>query len=74
LVEDIFNLKELQLVQKDVAIAEQAESAKLANALQEQVANDAITATGIGTDFDLEGAMPNSPTAEQEPLEGAPIQ
>lgn len=73
LVEDVFNLKDLQLVQKDVAITEQAEASKLANALQEQVANDAITATGMGTDYDLESPMGANPMADLGQTQGAPI-
>lgn len=74
LVEEIFNLKDYQIVQKDIAIAEQAEAAKLANALQEQVAMESTTATGMGEDFDLEAAMTANPLADQMPLEGTPEQ
>lgn len=58
IIEESFNLKEYGAVLENVAITEQAEQQKFANALQEQVAQEATTATGLGEDFDLEEMNP----------------
>lgn len=54
--ESIFNLEDYEIVIPYIALAEQAEGQKQANALQEQVHAAAGTATGIGHDFDLSQA------------------
>lgn len=53
IVEDTFNLKDYEIVLPFVQLAEQAEGQKQAQVLQEQVANHATTATGMGTDYDM---------------------
>jgi hypothetical protein len=53
IVEDTFNLKDYEIVLPFVQLAEQAEGQKQAQVLQEQVANHATTATGMGEDYDL---------------------
>lgn len=52
-IEDIFNLKDYEIVLPYIALAEQADAQRQVQVLQEQVAMEAGTATGIGTDFDL---------------------
>jgi hypothetical protein len=53
IIEDIFNLKDYQVVLPFIALAEQAEGQKFAQALSEQVHQSTGTATGIGGDFDI---------------------
>jgi hypothetical protein len=67
IIEDIFDLKDYELVTPFVALAEQAEGQKLVQALQEQLAQQTQTATGMGEDFDLEGPHPQKPKT-QEPF------
>lgn len=69
LVEEALNLKDFELVTPYVALAEQADAQKHINALQQQIAMEAGTATGIGEDFDLEAAQAPAqlPTAEEGP-------
>jgi hypothetical protein len=55
IVEKVFNLDDYEVVTPFVALAEQAEGQKQAQALQEQVHMAAGTATGMGEDFDLQG-------------------
>lgn len=63
IVEDIFNLQDYEVVSPFVALAERADAQKQANVLQEQVAMHANTATGIGSDYDMNpgGAAPQPP-------------
>lgn len=71
IIEDIFDLKDYELVTPFVALAEQAEGQKLVQALQEQLAQQTQTATGMGEDFDLEGPHPQKPSpggGKQEPF------
>lgn len=67
IIEDIFNLQDFEVVTPFVALAEQAEAQKQSNALQEQVATEATTASGMGEDYDLSAAnqMP-SPQAPSQ--------
>ena len=54
IVENVFNLQDFEVVTPYVALAEQADAQKQAQALEEQVMMEASTATGIGEDFDVE--------------------
>jgi hypothetical protein len=54
--ETSFDISQYKIVLPFVALAEQAEAQKMANALQEQVATAAGTATGRNDDFDLSAA------------------
>jgi hypothetical protein len=54
LIEEIFNIQQYGIVNTNVALAEQADAQKQINALQQQVATSATTATGLGEDYDLE--------------------
>lgn len=60
MIEDIFDLKDYGIVLPYIALAEQADAQKQVNALQQQIATQAQTATGIGTDAD-QSAMPQGP-------------
>lgn len=53
IIENVFNLKDYEVILPYIALAEQADAQKQANVLQEQIATEASTATGIGTDYDL---------------------
>ena len=64
IIEDVFNLKDCQIVTPYIFLAEQAEGQRQIQAIQEQLHQEAGTATGMGEDFDLEGGVPggsNSP-------------
>jgi len=56
IVESIFNLDDYEVVIPYIALAEQADAQKQAQALLEQVHMSSMTATGAGEDFDLEAA------------------
>ncbi len=70
ILENIFNLDQYQVVVPFVAIAEQAEAQKFANALQQQVAMASQTPTGIGMDHDMSVAPAGVMGAVGQP--GAP--
>jgi hypothetical protein len=62
IIEDIFDLKDYEVVTPYIAIAEQADAQKQAQTLEQQMHQQAGTATGLGGDFDL-GAQ-NAPPAK----------
>ncbi len=64
-LEDIFDLKDYEIITPFVALAEQAEGQKMAQALQEQLQQQMGTATGMGEDYDMEGPKPQT---KQEPF------
>lgn len=53
IIEDIFGLKDYEVVLPYIALAEQADAQKQIHVLQEQIASESQTATGIGHDRDL---------------------
>lgn len=57
IVEQVFDLKDYEVVTPYIALAEQADAQKQSMALQEQVHQSAATATGMGSDFDLDGTV-----------------
>jgi hypothetical protein len=56
ILENIFNLEQYGVVIPFVALAEQAEAQKFANALEQQTALASQTASGIGSDHDMSAA------------------
>ena len=54
LFETSFNIEDREIVMPFVALSEQAEGQRLAQAMQEQVLQSTQTASGIGDDFDQE--------------------
>jgi hypothetical protein len=74
--EDVFDLKEYQVVLPYVALAEQADAQRHTQALQEQLHMEAGTATGQGEDYDTEGGNPLASVVPQQPQQpqGAPPQ
>jgi hypothetical protein len=61
IVEDVFNLGDYEVVTPYIALAEQADAQRQVNALQQQVAMEAGTATGMGEDYDMEAAAAAQP-------------
>ncbi len=53
IIENTFDLEQFGVMTPYIAVSEQAEGQKLAQALQEQVVSSAGTATGMGEDYDL---------------------
>jgi hypothetical protein len=53
IIEDIFNLKDYQVITPYVALAEQAEAQKFMHALEESIHQEAGAATGMNGDFDM---------------------
>jgi len=62
--EDIFDLKDYEVVQPFVALAEQAEGQQMAQALQEQLHQQMGTATGMGNDYDTDGTAGLKPGSQ----------
>lgn len=69
--EEIFNLKDYEVVLPFIALAEQAEGQRQVQALQEQLHQEIGTATGMGTDFDTDGTVEAQMAQEQQ---GQPTQ
>ncbi len=53
LFENLFNLQDYEIVIPNIALAEQADAQKQAQALQEGVLTNISTASGMGEDFDM---------------------
>lgn len=66
IVENIFNLEDFEVVTPYVALSEQAEGQKMANALEEQVHMAAGAATGRGMDYDV--GPGGAPAAKSTPF------
>jgi len=68
-IEEAFDLKDYEIVIKDIQLVEQTEAQKFAQSLQEQAAQQTTTASGIGNDFDLEhlGALNSAQPQMQGP-------
>lgn len=65
-VETAFNVQDYEMFTPYIALAEQADAQKQVNALQEQIATEASTATGIGTDYDLSAVPGFDPQAHAQ--------
>lgn len=57
IVEEVFDLKDYEVVMPFVALSEQAEAQMQSQALQEQMHKQIGTATGMGGDYDTDGGM-----------------
>lgn len=57
IIENVFNLEDFEVVIPNIAFAEQADAQRQMQALEEQLAMETETATGIGNDFDLDPMM-----------------
>jgi hypothetical protein len=57
ILENIFNLDDYEVVTPYIALAEQADAQRQVQSLQEQLAMEAGTASGIGEDYDLNPAV-----------------
>ena len=72
ILEDVFDLKDYEVVTPFVALSEQAQGQQMVQALQEQLQQQAGTATGMGEDFDMEGPPPKGKGGsggKQEPFD-----
>jgi len=67
--EKSFNIEQEKIILPFVAIAEQAEGQRIAQAMQEQVLQATQTATGMGEDYDLQPALAQmtAPQMQQGP-------
>ena len=65
ILESIFDLKDYHVVTPYVALAEQADAQRYIQAMQEQLAKETTTATGMGDDYDVDASGNFSPPAGQ---------
>lgn len=64
--EDAFNLQQYEMILPWVAITEQAEAQKHSQSLEEQVATEGMTASGLGEDFDMDAMDQMASQAEMQ--------
>jgi hypothetical protein len=57
IIEDVFNLKDYNVMTPYIALAEQADGQRQVQALEEQLHQETGTATGIGHDYDVDGSI-----------------
>lgn len=69
ILEKVFNLEDYEVVMPFIALSEQAEGQKQAQALQEQIHASAQTATGMGNDYDMSAGQQPPP---QQPPQASP--
>jgi len=67
IIEDSFDLKEFEVVQENVVIAEQADAQRMTQAIQEQLQMEAGTATGMGHDYDMQHSPGGPPPPMPQP-------
>jgi hypothetical protein len=67
IIEEIFNIKDYEVVMQNVALTEQAEAQKQMQALEENMASYTSTASGIGEDFDLSSSEMEGTPPQQLP-------
>lgn len=72
IVEEVFDLKDYEVVMPFVALSEQAEAQMQAQALQEQMHKQIGTATGMGGDYDTDGGMGQKPNTSTDLLKRQP--
>lgn len=65
ILESIFDLKDYHVVTPYVALAEQADAQRYIQAMQEQLAKETTTATGMGDDYDVDQEGNFAPPAGQ---------
>lgn len=65
ILESIFDLKDYHVVTPYVALAEQADAQRYIQAMQEQLAKETTTATGMGDDYDVDQQGNFQPPAGQ---------
>lgn len=69
ILEDIFDLKDYEVVTPFIALSEQAEGQMQQRALQEQMMKQAGTATGIGSDYDTDGSQSFNSSKPSQPFD-----
>jgi hypothetical protein len=67
ILESIFDLKDFHVVTPYIALAEQADAQRYVNVMQEQLAQETTTATGIGEDYDTDAQGNFSPPPRMSP-------
>jgi hypothetical protein len=67
ILEEVFDLKEYEVVLPYVALAEQADAQRQVQVYQEQLAMESQTATGIGGDYDMSVMNQQMPPTEGPP-------
>jgi hypothetical protein len=65
--EEVFDLKDYEVVQQNVAIAEQADAQRTAQTLHEQLQMEQGTATGMGQDYDMQHSPGGPPPPMPQP-------
>ena len=55
--ENMFDMKQLQIITPYINLAEQADAQRMVQVLQEKLAKETMTATGMGEDYDMDGPM-----------------
>ncbi len=60
ILENVFDLSDYDVVIPFIALAEQADGQRQVQALQEQLQQEAGTATGMGEDHDIDGGQPGN--------------
>lgn len=68
-IEDTFDLYDYNLFTPYVALTEQAEAQKMQQSLEEDMANYTMTASGMGSDFDLDPLAAQQAAAQAQPIE-----
>jgi hypothetical protein len=71
IVEEVFDLKDYEVVTPFIALTEQAEAQMQTQALQQQMHMQTNTATGMGADFDTDG-MGSKPNTNEDLLKRQP--
>ncbi len=72
IVEEVFDLKDYEVVTPFIALTEQAEAQMQTQALQQQMHMQTNTATGMGADFDTDGMGGAKPNTNEDLLKRQP--
>ncbi len=66
-LENVFDLKDYGVVTPYISLAEQADAQRYVQAMQEQLHQEMGTATGMGADYDVDGAGNFAPPTQSTP-------
>lgn len=72
-LENVFNLQDYEIVLPNIALVEQADAQKQIHSLQENVMQQAGTASGMGQDFDLSMLPDGGASMQQQAQQQAPM-
>ncbi len=73
IIEEVFDLKDYEVITPYIALAEQADGQRQMQALEQKMAEQNQTATGVGNDYDLNGPGPQQVDASGAPV-SAPVE